>query len=379
MRWAAVAAALALAGCATPHLPPATSSEFRLEDDEKALWQEAAEEQHRLDASGDAYEDPALEAYLMSVARRLQPPAAFAAVPFRIRVLKNFRLNAFALPNGAIYLHTGILARMESEAELAVLLGHEMTHATHRHAALGQRKASNTASAWAGVSAAFLGLTAPLGALASSAAVSGHGRDLEREADRVGLDLVAAAGYDLAEAPKLFRHLAEWVRSEDEEEPFFFGSHPRLEERIESCEELVASYQGRRGAVRNAEVFRQKTARLLLANARLDLAANRLDAARRDAESHLAVQPKSAGAYAVLGEAARRRADGSGMDEAAAQYRKALQLDPRLGEAHRGLGIVLWKKGDRKAARAAFARYLELEPHATDRAYIREYLSRSGE
>jgi len=379
VRRAAPALALALAACATASLPPVTAPGFQPEDEEKALWREAADEQARLDASGDVFEDPALEAYLMAVARRIVPPAAFKAVPFRIRVIKNFRLNAFALPNGAVYVHTGMLARMDSEAELAALLGHEMTHATHRHAVREQRQASNWASAWAGISTATLGLASPIGGLAAGAAIRGYSRDMEREADRNGLALVAAAGYDVAEAPKLFRHLQEWVKAEEGDEPFFFGSHPRLEERVESCEDLVATvYKDKRGGVRNAEVFRQKTARLLLANARLNLEAGRLDAARRDAEKHLAIDKAGAGGHSILGEVARRTGP-EGFDLALVQYRLALQVDPRLAEAQRGLGLVLWKRGDRKGARAALTRYLELEPGAPDRAHIREYISRSGE
>ncbi len=300
-------------------------------------------------------------------------------MPFRIRAIKNFRLNAFALPNGAVYVHTGMLARMDSEAELAALLGHEMTHATHRHALREQRQASNWASAWAGISTATLGLASPIGGLAAGAAIRGYSRDMEREADQNGLALVAAAGYDVGEAPRLFRHLEEWVKSEEGDEPFYFGSHPRLQERVESCEELVATvYKDKRGGARNADAFRQKTAGLLLVDAHLNLEANRLEAARRDAEKHLSIIRGSAGAHSVLGEVARRTGP-EAFDVAVVQYRLALQLDPRLSEAQRGLGLVLWKKGDKKGARAALSRYLELEPHAPDRAHIREYVSRSGE
>ncbi|HEU4383418.1 MAG TPA: tetratricopeptide repeat protein, partial [Anaeromyxobacteraceae bacterium] len=326
-------------------------------------------------------EDPALEAYLMSVARKIQSPAAWKAVPFRIKVLRNFRPNAFALPNGAVYLHTGILARMDSEAELATLLGHEMTHATHRHAARELASASNWGAALAGINVATLGLATPLGALAAGAAVSGHGRDLEREADRVGMELVAAAGYELADAPKLFQHLLEWTKEEKEEddESFFFASHPRLEERLESTQDLLAGpYRGRTGGVRNADVFRHKTLKAVIANGRLDLAAGRRDAARRDAQRVLAVDPRYAPAHAVLGEAARQRDEQGDLDEAVAHYRRALALDPRLAPAWRGLGLALFKKGDRKGARPAFSRYLELEPAAADRGHVKDYLARCG-
>jgi len=60
-----------------------------------------------------------------SVAARLHPPDPSFRIPFRIVVLKNYYLNAFAYPNGVIYVHTGILAQMENEAQLATLLAHE--------------------------------------------------------------------------------------------------------------------------------------------------------------------------------------------------------------------------------------------------------------
>ncbi len=379
---AAGALALLLAGCATVNLPPVTSPDFKMEDEERAIWKEAAEEQERLDTGGDVLEDPALETYLTAVAHKVEPPAAWKVVPFRVKVLRNFRPNAFALPNGAVYLHTGILARMESEAELATLLGHEMTHATHRHAVREQATVTNWSAAMLGFNAATLGLATPLGALAAGAAVSGHGRDLEREADQVGLELVATAGYDVTEAPKLFEHLLEWTKAEKEEEQtsFFFASHPRLEERIDSFQDLLASrYRGRSGGTRAAEVFRQKTLRAVVVNARLDVKGGRLEVAKRDAGRVLEVDPRNGAAYAVLGEAARQREDGSGLGEAVGHFRHAVQLEPRLAEAWRGLGLALFKKGDRKGARPALARYLELEPGAPDRGHIRDYLARCGQ
>ena len=147
---------LALAACASTNLPPAGTPGYRLEEDERTLLRVFSEQQAVIDKSGALYADAALDAYLAQVAGRLVPPQAEVAP--RIRVLRDFRLNAFTLPNGAIYVHTGILARMESEAELAMLLGHEITHATHRHALRAFRNASNQTSVLAAVSAPLAGL-----------------------------------------------------------------------------------------------------------------------------------------------------------------------------------------------------------------------------
>ncbi len=366
----------ALAACATTHLPPAGTPDYRLEDDERMLLRIASEQQAVIDKSGAVYADAALEAYLAQVAARLMPAQAAAQITPRIRVLRDFRLNAFTLPNGAIYVHCGILARLESEAELATLLGHEITHATHRHAVREVRNASNQTSVLAAVSAPLAGIPYALSAPGVMASMRGYSREMETEADVNGLALLAAAGYDLSEATHVFKHLQDWVRDEKVKEPFFYATHPRLSERVENIEHLLATtYAGRRGGERNAEPFAKATAQLVLDDARLQLAAGRFGAAERDARKHLAASPESAAGESLLGEIERQGGGG----EAAAHYRKAIQLDPASVEAHRGLGLVLFKSGDRAAARAELWRYLELRPDAPDRAYVQQYLAQIGE
>jgi beta-barrel assembly-enhancing protease len=122
-----------LSGCATTSLPPVTDKDFVFGEDEKRLWNRAEEEEQALAKSDTLYRDRELESYLNSVARKLEPAAAYERIPFRILVLNNPYCNAFTLPNGYIYVHTGILARIDNEAQLATLLAHEMTHATYRH------------------------------------------------------------------------------------------------------------------------------------------------------------------------------------------------------------------------------------------------------
>jgi predicted Zn-dependent protease len=93
----------------------------------------AQEEQDAIDGSGLLYQDTEIENYLNQIAEKLQTNSISPDISFQIKVIKDPKLNAFALPNGVIYIHTGILARMDNEAQLAALLAHEMTHCTHRH------------------------------------------------------------------------------------------------------------------------------------------------------------------------------------------------------------------------------------------------------
>ena len=223
-----------------------SSEDFtRFEDDEKRLWVRSKEEQEVLDESGFIYEDAELEAYLNDVAKKIEPPDVYEAIPFQVKVIKNPHLNAFAYPNGVIYIHTGILARMENEAQLATLLAHEMTHSTHRHAVSGFRDLKNKAAVFATLQVATAGfggyadLANLLGYLGTMASITGYSRELESEADSVGFSLMTNAGYDPEESPKLFVHIKKELEEEKIREPFFFGTHPRIRERIESYEKLL--------------------------------------------------------------------------------------------------------------------------------------------
>jgi predicted Zn-dependent protease len=363
------------AGCATTAVAPRTSGEVPVvEVDEQGLWQLAADAQGRLDAGGRILADPALEAYLLEVAHRVEPQPVFQAIPFRLRVLRDRTPNAFCLPNGAIYVHTGMLALLQSEAELAILLGHEMEHAVQRHALRSLRAAENT-GALLNTLASWTGAAARPGGLVFLASVAGYGRDLEREADRSGLGRAQAAGYSVQVTPRLLERMDAWAKAEKVPQgSSFYASHPRLEERLENLSALLAGAP--EGGELGAERYARQTAVVLLEAARADLAAGRLDQAAVEAERYRALRPEDAQAPFVLAEVARRR--GAGQEAAAlAAYREAVALDPKLAGAWRGLGLLLERQGDQAGARQALQRYLELAPDAPDRAHVRAALQRS--
>ena len=370
---ASILAALIAAACATTKLPPVTGSDLRLEEDEKGLWSQAEEAETRFEAGGILYADAELEAYLDGVARRLDPPG-FAAIPFRIRVVRNPYLNAFTMPNGRIYVHTGMLARMENEAQLATLLAHEMTHATHRHSVREHRDLKNNAAFAFGLNSILPGI----GSLAGFSGVRGFSREMETEADDEGLRLVAKAGYDVSEAPKLFAQLKEQLQEENQTEPFFYGTHPALDARIEHYRKLIPLAQkGRPVGVTNADEFLRRTREVVYQNALLDLRAGRFVAAERGARKYASLDPSAARGPFLLGELNRQRSGQGGAQEALAEYRRAVELDAAYPEAYRAIGLLLLKSGDQAGAREAFEKYLSLAPQAGDRAYIEQYMGSS--
>lgn len=377
---------LILAGCATTQLAPVTTGDFIFEDDEKRLWLRAEEEQDVLNNSGLIYEDEELGVYLKEIAKRIQPPEVFEHIPFEIKVIESPYLNAFAFPTGVVYLHTGILARMDNEAQLATLLAHEMTHSTHRHAVKQFRNIKNmtaflaTVQVTIGTLGVYGDLASLLGTIGTLGAVTGYSRKHETEADMEGLKRIVEAGYDPAEAPKLFIHLKEELEEEKRKEPFFFGTHPRLKERIKNCETfLETKYQGQRGGIKNSETFLAKIDKLILDNACLDLKLGRFKIAERGAAKYLSIGGNDPKAYCLLGEICRQRDEEGDREKAEEYYQRAISLDPAYPDAHKGMGLIYYKEDKTSLAKKSLQTYLSLSPQASDRAYIEEYIRNCGE
>ena len=374
---------LVAVACSTTN-PGLIKEDCNVKDDEQRLWQRSIEEQQVLDNSGFVYCDAELREYLDGIVRRLQPPETLDTISFRIVVLKDPHLSAFAYPNGVIYVHAGILARVDNEAQLATLLAHEMAHCTRRHALRAFRNFKSTKERIAILQKPepalhHEDLMALLGATGTMA-ITGYFQDLETEADLTGLEFVLNAGYDLKEAPRLFQHLKRELVEEQAQEPFLCGTHPRLQKRIQNCEDFLRAHcQGQEEGVKNTEIFLEKVQRLLLENALLDLKAGRFPSAYRGLEKYLNVNPHDPRAYYLLGEVCRQRARENDIARAKEYYKKAILLDPLYPEPYKAVGLIYYKEGEKRLARMSFESCLALSPHEPDRAYIRGYLEQCDE
>lgn len=372
---------LALNACATTSVSPfGKEGVIALEEDEKRLWISSEEEQKKLHNNAYFYEDSALILLIHSVTERLTPEDIKGKVSIQTKVIKNPHVNAFTFPNGRIYIHTGFLAKMENEAQLATVLAHEMTHFINRHRIQQVRRVRSTAS--------FLGtlhvVAAPagvyglapllLGAIGAMAAVSGYSQELESEADSVGFNLLVRAGYDPAESVKLFERVQKHAEEEKIKEPFFFGSHPHLQERKDNYARLLQSEYGGKGGDKVTERFLQTIHPILLDNAAMDLSMGRFNSAKDAIDRFLQNEPGSAKGHYTLGEFHRKRGQESDTQTAEKLYLLAVQHDPSYADPHKGLGLTYLKWGQKDKAREALERYLSLAPHAEDKAYIEQYL-----
>ena len=360
-----------LTGCAAPR-PIPVNRELAAMEEEQMLWRRALEEQDTINGSGVLYQDAEIESYLNQIAAKLQINSISPDISFQIKVIKDTSLNAFAFPNGVIYIHTGILARMENEAQLAALLAHEMVHCTHRHYLRALRSIKDRTQA---ESATFRELARFPGITGAMASLGGYTRAFENEADRVGLDLAVKANYDPREVVKLFKLLKQEIEIERIEEPYFFGTHPNVQQRIENINNWLAEkYQKKITGVRNTDVFQSRLSRLVLDNARLDLRRGRFFIAQRTVEKFLVLKPDDARAYFLLGEIIRQRGRQDDAAAAIKYYEKSISLNPSFPEPHKAMGLIHYKDGEKRLAKKYFESCLLLSPDAADKAYIQRYL-----
>lgn len=205
---------------------------------ERALGREAAGEVER---TTGLVKDARVTGYVHDVGARLIRGAAAQDGDWTFGVLDDDELNAFSLPGGYVYVSRGLLALLNTENELAGVMAHEVGHVVAHH---GVRRAT-AATPFAllfGVPAAALGVVSPdLGALVAGAGklaggivLSPYSREQEREADRLGMELAAGAGWDPAGLPAALQTLAraDQLLGHDPNRSSFFSTHPAIAERV---------------------------------------------------------------------------------------------------------------------------------------------------
>ncbi len=391
--WATLLAAAVSASCVTAGAPPRAS--LTAEQEEPLLLTRA-----------EVYEDAHLVDYLATIVDRLasETEREVGATPVRLTVVRDPTINAFAMPNGRVYVHTGLLARVANEAQLATILARELTHLSRRHALarpitdgpVGEALARLAPSIAAVLSAdtgervlspmaeAILGKRL---AIAYTASMAGYGRDLERDADMGAIERLVRAAYDPKEAPRVFERLRREARSGGIVERFVLGSDAALAERIESTTRVVAGAFAVAAAVpdtvRDTDAFEPAILPLVRENARLEMAAGRFRAAQEQLDRILGVTPADPLAHLYYGDLHRLRAQRTrsvaDRDELArkarASYERCASLDPGIVEVPRQLGLLYYQQGQSERAREAFTRYIALAPDAPDAPRVKEYVA----
>lgn len=234
---------LQLAGCA---VNPATGrSNFVMMSEQQELDLGRRYNQQIL-KQNPRYADEKLQAYVQQVGERVAKSSHRNQLAYQFSVVDSPDINAFALPGGYIYIHRGLLAYLNSEAELAAVLGHEIAHVTARHSV--QQQSQSTAWSVLGQAVAIgtgVGAAADVTGVLGSAFVRGYGRDMELEADGLGAQYLARSGYDpqaMIEVVKVLKNQEVFSRDQaarrGEAQPAggyhgLFDTHPDNDRRLQ--------------------------------------------------------------------------------------------------------------------------------------------------
>lgn len=207
--------------------------------DERRIGEEIMRD---VNASGDVIRDIEVVDYLRNLGYRLAASSGESPQKFTFFVVQDSSINAFALPAGIIGVHSGLIMAAGSESELASVIGHEIGHVTQRH--IARMIAQQKQDAWQSFAAMAFALLAArsnpqLAGASMQAAQAGaiqkqldYTREHEREADRVGLQILNQAGFDVRAMPAFFDKLIKGTRFYEGSAPAFLRTHPLTTERI---------------------------------------------------------------------------------------------------------------------------------------------------
>ena len=374
--------ALGLGGCVSTGLVSpvedvAPGERPPIATDEAGLWMAFDQAEKHIRSSGRVVYDEALNTYVREILCRLAPGHC---ADIRFYILEVPHLNAAMGPNGMMMIWTGLLLRAQNEAQLAYILGHEVGHYLRRHSVQRWRdiRIKSDAASFFTVAMALAGIPYAIDAtnILTAGSIMAFSREHEREADDVGIELMARAGYDPREAAAIWGLAIEERNAADDPEPFiFFATHPSSAQRMERLAARAPALTLEGGVTTGEQTYRATTRAYRRQWLRKELRKREFAASQVILKRLLAAEPRSAELRFYQGELLRLR-NHEGDDPLAIEaYRESLQYPHPPAETYRSLGLVLWRTGQNAEAANALERYLALSPDAPDRAIVESYVT----
>ncbi len=351
-------AALALASAACVQNDGSRFNPFRditevSEDDERAIGLEFDQE---IRNHVTIVEDPVVAAFINDLGQEIVSGIEPQPFIYRFRVVLDPSLNAFAVPGGYVYFHSGLILAAGSIDELAGVMGHEVAHVKGHHYARmrAMTQIPDLLVGLVGMAAAVAtgepGLLVATQA-ANVAAKLRFSREFETEADQYGSIFMTRAGYEPAAITRFFERIIEEQRANPNVIPPYLYSHPDVEDRIASVEHRARKLRATGSAdPRFAEELRQVQARL----------AYLIDTHRESAPPP--IQPNDPRRIDPLLEQAKSLAAADRVDEALFVLARAESLEPHDPRAPYAIGDLLADHGRQLDAVAAYRRTIKLDP-----------------
>jgi beta-barrel assembly-enhancing protease len=271
------------------------AASFQFTDVDSQVLQDSAAIDRQFVKKGLVMQDTQLQAYLDTIGKRvLGNRPAPEQVEFKFRVLRDPMVQAFALPNGSVYVTTGLLSLLADEPQLAAVLGHETAHVYERHGYLQNRSVRKKALAvnilsiaasatpvapQFGETAQIFGAAVQVGAAVSSqviiASVFGYSREMEQQADSDGLIAMSNSSYDPAAMAQAFELLDKDSSLEFEPIQGFYRDHPKLTERREFALQYASAHKADKPETEDKKTYADNVSAAICSEIQLDLNSRR--------------------------------------------------------------------------------------------------------
>ena len=319
---------------------------------------------------GDLVADPELTAYVASVGKRLADQSDLA-LPYEFVVLNSSVPNAWALPGGKIAVNRGLLLELDSEAELAAVLGHEIVHAAAGHGAQAMQRSMILqgvllATTVAAQRSDYSDLAIGAASVGAQLLNQRYSRDAELEADYYGMGYLASAGYDPEAAVALQETFVRLAEGQDESwVGGLFASHPPSQERVDRNRSTAAALatdgvlERERFEAASSNLRRNQPAYAAYDEGRIALVENRLQDATQLADEAVQLVPEEAHFHALLGDIDVRQ---DRLTAAVDHYADAIALNDEFfyyhlhkGLAHQALSQPDAAQADLEASIVLFA------------------------
>jgi len=345
--------------------------------DEGGFWYQVEKLEQQAKVSPYRINDPELNSYLSGIICKLTPDYCNN---IRVYVIDNPHFNASMYPNGMMHIWSGVFLRVENEAQLASILGHEIGHylQTHQIQQFRQYKESQAISMVLDIAIGSVTGVNGIGTLLNSTIFAGFNRDQERQADTIGLELMGYAGYDTDEASKVWSLVLEEREADKStrERSIFWSTHPASEERRQTLKEKSVTFKQSSTvmAKKGEQPFRKQVARIFKRTM-----SNHLSLQEYEQTETILQRLQKTGFEPSLvdyfyGELFRLRAQEGDIERAIAAYSNSALTKDCPNEAYKQLGYLYLKTKDNDLAKQNFAQYLKLESNAEDKALINYYM-----
>jgi predicted Zn-dependent protease len=319
--------------------------------------------------------NPEVERYIERIGQRILSVMGPQPFDYRFFVVADSQLNAFAVPGGSVFFYTGLIERAKNTAEIAGVMGHEIVHIKGRHMARHSGPDAVSLLSLVGMlllarSGAGAQAAGAVGQAISATRQIAYSRQLEMEADTLGVRYMAAAGYDPAGSLGFLKTLDQERALNPIDVPAYMMTHPVTQDRVANVQLVIRSL----GDVdpRAMGVDQLKKIQVIL-----QLQRQEADKVIEEYQKIVAQDPENGAALQLLALAQHHKGQ---LPQAISNLEKAKTISAEEPGLYRDLGRVYTSSGDFKKARAAFDRALEMEPkESLTYLYLGELLEKEND